>query len=369
MLGPSRTTGISEHVHPKSRPLTRVELHVHLDGALRAETIWELAVAKKLELPGKGTFQDLQAYLVCKKPEDLGSFLSRFGIILGSVKGDLKALERVAYEFVEDSASAGIAYSEARFCPHLCIPDDVGNSEETKTWTWNVTEALLKGLIRGEKDFGTKINLVATVIRGFSTLWYEETIELAADTSFHQGRIIAIDIAAIASTADEKHMLEKEAIDIFDRAAKLGIRRTVHAGESGPAAQVEFALDTLHAERIGHGYRIHSDKKVYERVRKNQVHLECCPWSSLLTGSISPFEIPHPIVKFFEDGFNVSVNTDDPTVTGTNMDDEYRLLRKWGLCDAHFVRGNFNAARSSFLPENEKKDLIQRMGKAYGFVV
>lgn len=92
-------------------------------------------------------------------------------------------------------------------------------------------------------------------------------------------------------------MSDKEAIGIFDRAQKLGIRRTVHSGESGPAAQVKFALDTLHAERIGHGYRLCTDQGLYQRIKKDQIHLECCPWSSILTGSISPFDIPHPIVK------------------------------------------------------------------------
>lgn len=93
-------------------------------------------------------------------------------------------------------------------------------------------------------------------------------------------------------------MLEQEAIDIFDQALKLGIHRTVHAGESGPAKQVTFALDTLHAERIGHGYRIFADQNVYNRVKSENIHLECCPWSSMLTGSISPFDIPHPVIKY-----------------------------------------------------------------------
>lgn len=92
-------------------------------------------------------------------------------------------------------------------------------------------------------------------------------------------------------------MFENEAIELFDKAKKLGIGRTVHAAESGPAEQVTFALDKLHADRIGHGYRICFDQNVYKRVKQEKVHLECCPWSSLLTGSISPFEIPHPVVK------------------------------------------------------------------------
>ncbi len=84
-----------------------------------------------------------------------------------------------------------------------------GNSEETRTWTWNVTDAVIKGLIRGEQDFGTKVNLVATCIRGMSQLWLDETIEIAADTSFHGGRIVAIDIAAIPSTADGSALHKK----------------------------------------------------------------------------------------------------------------------------------------------------------------
>jgi adenosine deaminase len=93
-------------------------------------------------------------------------------------------------------------------------------------------------------------------------------------------------------------MMEKDAIELFDQATKHGIRRTVHAGESGGANQVTNAIDILHAERIGHGYRIVSDVDVYNRVKKDGIHLECCPWSSLLTGSISLAEHPHPIVKY-----------------------------------------------------------------------
>ena len=92
-------------------------------------------------------------------------------------------------------------------------------------------------------------------------------------------------------------MMEDAAISFFDRATKLGVHRTIHAGESGDADQVTGALDVLHAERIGHGYRIINDKEVYHRIRNDKVHLECCPWSSILTGSIAATAVPHPIVK------------------------------------------------------------------------
>lgn len=121
----------------------------------------------------------------------------------------MKALERISYEFVEDCANSGVVYSEARYCPHLIIEDSVlnrqketGDKTETKKWTWDITGAIIKGLIRGEQEFGTKVNLIATSIRGMPPFWFDETIELVADSGFHGGRIIGIDIAGVASTAD-----------------------------------------------------------------------------------------------------------------------------------------------------------------------
>jgi len=93
-------------------------------------------------------------------------------------------------------------------------------------------------------------------------------------------------------------MLGEEAVALFKKSAELGIHRTVHAGESGPAMQVVNALDILKAERIGHGYAIAKDPEIYKRIRHEHIHLECCPWSSLLTGAVSPFELPHPVVRF-----------------------------------------------------------------------
>jgi adenosine deaminase len=314
----------------------------------------------------------LKNYLVVKKPENLGTFLSRFDIILKSIESDLEALERIAYEAVEDAAAAGVIYFEARFCPHILMPSDVAtemeNEEARMIWVYDVTGALIKGLIRGQTDFKTKGNLIATSIRGLPEHWYDDTLTLVADKSFHGGKIVGVDIAGFPDTYGEESMLHDAPVAFFDTAVKLGIRRTIHAGESGGPDQVTGALDILHAERIGHGYRIVNDTDVYNRIKDEKVHLECCPWSSILTGSISANVVPHPIIRFFEDGFNVSVNTDDPTVTGTRLEDEYRLLSNWGLSEAHYVKATFNAARSCFLPENEKADLIQDISKTYGFI-
>ena len=127
-------------------------------------------------------------------------------------------------------------------------------------------------------------------------------------------------------------------------------------------------IDILGAERIGHGYHALDDPEVYERCRKDKVHFEVCPTSSIMTGAVSVADassLKHPLIRFAQDNVNFSISTDDPTVTGTYIQHEVELVRSWGLTEAHLTRATFNAARSSFLPEDEKKDLIKKLRKVY----
>ncbi|KAJ9585088.1 hypothetical protein L9F63_020566 [Diploptera punctata] len=159
-----------------------------------------------------------------------------------------------------------------------------------------------------------------------------------------------------------------EELTVFEEAYKKGIHRTVHAGESGPAEMVRRAVELYHAERIGHGYHVLQDKSIYETVKKQNIHLENCPWSSYLTGSIPLSEAKHPIVQFAEDGANFSISTDDPSVTGYNLQGDYELVNNYfRLTEAHLVKANLNAAKSCFLPEDEKKKLVSDLEEIYGF--
>ena len=130
--------------------------------------------------------------------------------------------------------------------------------------------------------------------------------------------------------------------------------------------------DIMGAERIGHGYAALDDISVYERCRKENVHFEVCPTSSIMTGAVSAGDaasLKHPIIRFAQDNINFSINTDDPTVTGTYIQHEIELIRSWGLTETHITRSMFNAARSSFLPQDEKKDLLKKLRKVYSIDV
>ena len=129
-----------------------------------------------------------------------------------------------------------------------------------------------------------------------------------------------------------------------------------------------YSIDIMGAERIGHGYHALDDPAVYQRCRDENVHFEVCPTSSIMTGAVSAGDaasLKHPLIRFAKDNVNFSLNTDDPTVTGTYLQQEVELVRSWGLTETHITRAMFNAARSTFLPEDEKKDLIKNLRKVY----
>ncbi|KAF0303097.1 Adenosine deaminase [Amphibalanus amphitrite] len=278
----------------------RVHLHIHLDGAIRPSTIWELS------------------------------------------RGDLAAIERVAFEFVEDEAGSAVLYTEPRFSPHLLV--GAGGQVTAR----QVTEAVLRGLARGQQQFGVTARLLLCCVRGFSE-YYDDVLEMC--TEFRDKGVVGMDISgdeATATTEDgdmhsSEQLLQRE-IALFQEAARRGIHRTVHSGEAGPAYMVQIALDKMHAERIGHGYHVLEDEELYRRCIKERVHFE-----------------------FYEDGVSFSVNVDDPTVIQGNMDSEYSLMRRMGFNEAMFATMNFNAAKACFLPENEKKELLKKICKAFGF--
>jgi adenosine deaminase len=287
------------------------------------------------------------------------------------VGGDESAIERISYELAEDQAREGCAYFEARYSPHFLQSSrghQSASHDKHAISPQDVIDAVTRGLERGFKDFGVKSNQILCLISGQSER-AEEIYQLIK--SNRKKGIVAIDIAGSESICEDFHAFEYSVTEaaLFSAAKKDGIRRTVHAAETGAASNVVDALNDLHAERIGHGYHVVRDEAIYRDCIEKQVHFECCPHSSIMTGGVSSVmnKGKHPIVQFAEDGANFSINKDDTTVTGTTLDDEYELLTKLGLTEAHFTRANLNAARAAFLPEAEKAQLVNHLLDVYGF--
>lgn len=351
--GPRRTQ--------QSVPLSRAELHIHLDGSLRLSTVWELCKQKGLPLPGRGTLEDLRLAVQLQKPSDLAEFLAGFRHTAPALIGDPAAMERVALEFCEDAAANGLVYVESRFCPHLLL-DNVAK-EDTATAD-DILEAVLRGFARGREAYGVHVEALLCCIRGLDS--FDRDILRLCEK--YRGRgVVGIDIAGDEGHLNpaDKLMFDTGVISVFDEARRLGIQRTVHAGEAGPAKCVQQALDIMHADRIGHGYHVLEDAALYARCLKQRVHFETCPTSSILTGAQPTDVFYHATVRFAEDGANFSINSDDPMVTSTWTEQEYELVRSWGLSEAHIVRANVNAISSSFLPAAEKKAMLRKLYDVY----
>lgn len=324
----------------RSHQKTKVELHVHMDGAIRVETFLDVARRRGIELPTRAP-EGLRRYV--QVPHDCRSltrFLETFNFFLPIVS-DPEAVERIAYEMCEDEARAGVRYFEARFSPHVLMTDIFRPAE--------VVERALAGLEKGQARFGVKARAILCCMRHRPD-WSMETVDLAL--RYRDEGVAGIDLAG-----DETHFPGEPHAPAFRKARDSSMPATVHAGEAGPAENVREALDVLLAQRIGHGYHVVEDPEIYARVRRDRVHLECCVTSSLQTGSVASLS-EHPVRRFIRDGVNFSLNTDDPGVSGIDLDHEFRVATEdLGLTAAQLRTITFNAVESAFLPAEERAQL------------
>lgn len=165
--------------------------------------------------------------------------------------------------------------------------------------------------------------------------------------------VVGVDLAG-----DESLPLDARHVAGFRKAKEMGLHVTVHAAESGPAANVEQAVLEMGAERIGHGYHVLDDARVYKLAKDRGLHFEACPTSSVFTSS-NKFE-DHAMQKFAEDGVSFSVNTDDPGIIGCDLTGEYDMTEtEIGLTQHQIMRSVVCAAESAFLPPKERKELVE----------
>lgn len=257
----------------------------------------------------------------------LADFLKNFPTFSGLVADDPEAWTRIAYELCEDQAREGVIYFEARYAPQLL------HSANSRYTSSDVIEAIQRGLDKGKQQFGVKSRQILCCTMENDD-WAREIVQLCQK---YKDIVGGIDIAK-NETIHAGYT--KTEIEVYHLAEREGINRTAHAGESGPWNTVQTVMDTLHCTRVGHGYRVFEDStgNCYSQARKQNLHFEVCPISSVLTGGCPPWASKHAVVHFAEDNANFSISKDDTTVTGSTLDDEYKFLQSLGLTEAHLVR-------------------------------
>ncbi|XP_040302902.1 adenosine deaminase isoform X1 [Herpailurus yagouaroundi] len=342
----------------------KVELHIHLDGAIKPETILYYGKKRGIALPADTT-EELQDIIGMDKPTSLPDFLAKFDYYMPVIAGSREAIKRIAYEFVEMKAKEGVVYVEVRYSPHLLanskvepIPWDQAEGDLTPD---EVVAVVNQGLQEGERDFGVKVRSILCCMR-HQPNWSLEVVELCK--KYQHQTVVAIDLAGDETIQGSS--LFPGHVQAYEEAVRSGIHRTVHAGEAGSAEVVRQAVDTLKTERVGHGYHTLDDEALYTRLRRRNLHFEVCPWSSYLTGAWKS-DTEHPVVRFKRDQANYSLNTDDPLIFKSTLETDYQMTKQnMGFTEEEFKRLNINAAKSSFLPEDEKRKLLDLLYKAYG---
>jgi adenosine deaminase len=324
--------------------LPKAELHNHLDGSLRAETLIDLAPDAGVPLPSRDP-EAVRRYMLVDDARNLEEFIQRFDITI-AVLQHAAAIERVAYEMVEDAARDNVRYLEVRYCPHLSRRQ--GLSLEA------VLEAELKGLKRGEHEFGVKTAVINCSLRHLDPAISNEIAHASLD--FRDEGVVALDLAG--GEAGRPAGPHGPAFDIALK-GRLGI--TVHAGEAAGPESIAEAVDRCHAHRIGHGTRLYEDPALRDYLRDRQIPIEINISSNVQTRVVAtPAE--HPVRAYFDQGLNVTLSTDSWLMSGTTLTDEYWLAHTvLGFTREEIDRMILNGFQAAFLPWPEKQRLLSQV--------
>jgi adenosine deaminase len=326
--------------------LPKAELHVHLDGSLRPATMIELARDAKVALPAYDP-EPLRRYMLVDDARNLQDYLNRFDLTIPLLQTPA-AIERVAYEMVEDAAGDNLRYLEVRYCPHLS--QRAGMSLDA------VMEAELRGLARGERDFGVVARVINCSLRHYDPAVSVEIAECSV--RFRDRGVVAFDLAG--GEAGRPAGNHRAAFDVAQRGL-LGI--TVHAGEAAGADSIAEALHLCHAVRIGHGTRLFESPALQNYVRDRRVLIETNITSNVQTHAVAN-AAAHPVRRYFDAGINVTLCTDGWLMAGVSLSDEYWLAHtELGFTRDQIDQMILNAFAGAFLPWPERRALLDRVGR------
>lgn len=322
--------------------LPKAELHVHLDGSLRPGTLAELARGRGADLPTYDA-KGLGTHMRVTDAHSLEEYLARFVLTL-AVMQDAEALERIAWELVEDHARENVRYLEIRFCPALCTRDGLTPHQ--------VLESVLRGVERGERDFAVRTRVIVCALR---TLEPMISVEMAALALAYRDRgVVAFDLAgAEAGNPVVEHL------EAFRLVQEAGLPCTVHAGEGFGAPSIRQALSLAGAARIGHGTRLMEDPELEGQVASSRIPLEVCLTSNIQTG-VAPRYAEHPMRRYLDRGIPVTLCTDNRLMSGVTLTQEYAHARDHlGLGWDELVRIARSGFEHAFVDSWERGALLE----------
>jgi adenosine deaminase len=314
--------------------IPKVELHLHLEGAIPLGTLLHF-IRRKGEDQGITNIEDLRKKLVYT---DFAHFIDVWTWKNSFIKeeGDF---EKIAYEVLCDLSSQNVRYVEAFYAP--------GDYWRQGLSVEGITRYLIQGKERAYRDFGIRSELIIDLIRDHGP---ERSRKYMEEATQYLGR----GLIGVGLGGSEQEFPADPYASLYEEARERGFRLTAHAGEVAGADSVWTVVRELGVERVGHGVRAHEDPELMSWLKERQVPLEMCVSSNVMTGVCSRVE-EHPIRDYFEQGLMVTVNSDDPTMFNTSITQEYlTLIQKLQFTATDLKRVGMNGIAASFMSDTDK---------------
>ena len=326
-----------------------VDLHRHLDGSVRLETILEVGLQHNLPLPAQD-LERLRPFVQVTTPEpDILAFFAKFEWQVG-ILVNYDVCRRIAYENVQDAQREGIDYIELRFSP-VFMADPHGLDPA------GVVEAVVDGVAAGQRDFGVRANLIGIISRTYGAEMGQKELDALLTQRDH---LVALDLAG-----DEVNFPGELFVDHFRQGREAGWEITVHAGEAGGSTAVWQAIRELGATRIGHAVRAVDDPALMDYLAENRIGVEMNLTSNVQTSTV-PNYASHPLKTMLEHNILATINTDDPGISAIDLPFEYQVaVAQAGLSQQQAWQAQQNGLALAFLNAAEKEVLrVQKQAAA-----
>jgi len=325
------------------RKSPKVELHIHLEGAIPVNALWKLVV----KYDGNKHINNLKDLHDKFQYKDFPHFIETW-IWKNQFLREYEDFTFIAKEVAGDLKDQNIKYAEMFYTP----ADHFNKNIELQ----KLTEAIRAGFNHHSGE--TEIFLIADLCRDAGP-------EKGMQVVYQLRELKDLGVIGIGIGGSEHKYPPGPFKEVYEKAREFGFRTTAHAGEAAGADSIWGAIEKLKTDRIGHGTKASEDEKLVEYLKENQIPLEMCPISNIKTGVVNNIK-EHPVKDFYEKGLNVFVNTDDPKMFNNSIEEEYLLLmEECGFKPADIKKLTENAINSAWCENSKKQKLISKLNRYF----
>lgn len=326
------------------RALPKVELHVHTLGSIQPSTLLSIIKEDGKDTPYK-TVEDIVKRF---QYTDFTHFIEVYMEIVGYIS-DEKHFEHITFDMLEKCSECNTRYVEASFSPRDHIQHNLDFAK--------MIDAINKGIDRARESFGIETNIRIDLVRSSTQ---DETMEVLDHIAKNPYNIVSVDIGG-----NETRFPPAPFAEAFERAREMGLHLVAHAGEAAGPQSIWDAIEILKVERIGHGVSAREDPRLIALLKENRIGIEMNPISNVRTGVVKSIQ-DHPIREFYDKGLLVTVNSDDPSLFHTDLNNEYLQIHEHlGFSVPELFQLSMNGIETAFIAEGMKKELRTSFSSEY----